>query len=949
MRQKRISILLAAALAVMSTFSAGCGVEKGGDFAVTGLQTETVVNPIGIDAEKPEFSWKMDSEKRGEMQEKYRIMVASTSEKLEKGNYDVWDSGETESGISQQIPYGGEALAACTRYYWKVQVTDQNGRKQTSEPAFFETGLMEKAPFSDIQWLSKGKPPEGKSFEEGVIPAPMFRREFSVQKEVARARLYMTSAGVYEAYINGTKTTDSYLNPGRTTYNRHLMYQTFDVTELLTQGENAIGVVLGHGWFNRAGQNYGGVLGVVGKLVITYTDGSSDTVTTDGQWQYYYDGPVRDDDIYNGEKYDATKEVEGWANAGLKDTSLWTAPTLTSAKELGIGGAKIVSQNIPLSTTYTLIKAVSVTEPVKGTFVYDFGQNLAGFCRIRVTGQAGQTLTMKHGEWIHLPNQPAGNRDEPDSPDGTVWTKNLNNGNSAKAEATDTYVMKGDPNGETFEPSLIYHGFRYMQVEGLSEAIPLENVEAVVLCTDLERTGDFECSDELVNKFVQNTLWSQIGNFLSVPTDCPQRNERFGWTGDAQIFARTGAYLMDIDAFMRKFSQDMRDVTGNNGNFPEAAPGWHMEHPVAGWTDAGVIIPWQMYQQYGDLRILRENYEAMRNYVILQLMECDNYIDQEHTTYGDWLSNEATPKVITESAFAAYICGLFVKIADTLGLENDVALFSAHYEKYKAAWNREFVNADGSIHCDPKKYGTGEWGNKAHPDTGEVTAQCPYILGLQFDLFPDSVKPLAAEKLVQSIRNGGYHIKTGFLGVSYLLPVLTEYGYVEDAYKMMQQTERPSWLYAVTQGATTIPETWWAVVNDNGAVSYTGSQNHYSYGSASEWLFRYVLGIDRDEKNPGFKHILLNPTPGGTLTYAKGHYLSAYGDIEVSWYYEGEDFVYEVSVPSNTTATLTLPAGSVSEGDKSAAQADGVTSVSEENGKNVLELGGGKYKFTVKK
>ena len=781
-------------------------------------------------------------------------------------------------------------------------------------------------------------------------PAPMFRREFTVKDHLKSARLYITSAGTYEGYVNGVKMTDSYLNPGRDTFNRHLMYQTFDVTDKLTAGDNAIGFILGHGWYNRAGQNTSPYLGIGLKLYLTYADGSEEVIIPDADWQYYYDGPVREDHLWNGETYDAAKEVNGWANAGLADTSKWTAPKLRPVTDFRVG--TIIAQKAALSTVYKEVQAVSVTK-VEGVsenvYVYDFGQNLAGIVRITSSQPAGTTIKMRHGEKLYTAKLSKNNYDPDDlCVPGALWTKNLDGTDNDKALQTDYYIFKGEGT-ETFEPSLVYHGFQYMELYGLDEPIPVENVTALALMTDMEQTGDVEVSNELVNKYVSNTRWSQIGNFLSVPTDCPQRNERQGWTGDAQIFARTGAYLMNVNAFMEKYQMDMTDVR-QGVIYPEAAPGWSSNRIKAGWSDAGIIIPWQMYQQYGNTRILEENYDNLKAYVEEQLKETNNtYIDQEHTTYGDWLAGEPTPKVITETAFAAYTANLFSKIAAVLGKTEDATVWKNHYEKYREAWAREFVNDDGTMKCDPAVYGTGEWGNATHKTTGEVTSQCAYVLGLQFDLFPETVKPLAAAKLNELVIAGEYHIKTGFLGVSYLLPVLTENGYVDTACRMMEETGSPSWLYSVVNGATTIYEYWWAHSVTDTTESYSGSMNHYSYGSATEWLFKDILGIERDESNPGFKHVILQPNYGGTFTYAKGYYDSKYGRISADWKLSGDDFIYTVEIPANTTATVVLPTGAqVLEGSVAPEQAEGVTRVIRTADSVRVQIGSGSYTFTVK-
>ena len=785
---------------------------------------------------------------------------------------------------------------------------------------------------------------------EKAISAPMFRREFTLKDNIQSARLYSTAAGVYNVLINGKNAINSYLNPGRTTYSKRLMYQTFDVTECVTGGSNAIGVMLGHGWWNGADDNCGTLLGFTCKLIVTYNDGSEDIILPDENWLYYGDGPVIYDDIFNGQSIDARKEVDGWANPDFMDTAGWQTPALLDKSCFPIG--KIYAQNIPLNVNYTVLAPVSITEPAPNVYVYDFGQNIAGICRIRFKGESGTEVTIRHAEKLFVEGlmQSCWEAEDDLCIPGTIWTKNLRNGATiTKAHQKDKYILNGNKDGEIYEPSLIYHGFQYVEITGLNAPVPAEDIRAIVITTDLEDTGKFECSNELINKFVSNTRWSQIDNFLSVPTDCPQRNERKGWTGDAQIFARTGAYLKDVNAFLEKFETDMADVRNPNGNYPEAAPGWNVDRFKGGWAEAGVIIAWQMYQQYGNRRIIEDNYEYLKKFIDGQLAICgEEYIDKKHGAYGDWLAGEPTPVVITETAYAAYACHLFSKMARIIGKTEDAEIYLAHFEKYKAAWNREFLGADGTTKCDPAVYGEAPWGPKN--ENGIVNSQTSYVLGLQFDLIPEELRPVAAKKLVELIEAGGYHIKTGFLGVSYILPVLSSMGYSDVAFKMMEQTEYPSWLYAVVNGATSIYETWHGhIVKPNGNVSYTSSFNHYSYGSSTEWLFKNVAGIERDESAPAFKHVILQPAVGGTLQYVNASYNSQHGPIVSNWEREEEGFNYEVQVPANTTATVLLPVGAqILESGIDPEKAEGISSVMQNKDNTVIEIKSGKYQFSVK-
>ncbi len=781
-----------------------------------------------------------------------------------------------------------------------------------------------------------------------TFAAPMFRRGFKVaDKCIVSARLYATAAGVYNAYINGKRVTDSYLNPGRTQYNKRLMYQTYAVTELLQTGDNAIGVILGHGWWDRANGDNGTRLGFTGKLIINYADGTSDIIMPDEKWLYYFDGPVRTDDIFDGQFNDNNKKIDNWCCADFEPDNLWTTPVLLPKSAFSIG--KIVSQNIPYNTVLCEIPAISVKEPIKGVFVYDFGQNVAGICRIKVTGKKGTNVQMSFAEKLFVKGlaKECWQPDDYNVP-GTIWTKNLINGSTVvKAKQTDNFILRGDAEGETFEADLIYHGFQYVQITGIEKAIDIVDVKAIVIMTELEKAGEFECSNELVNKYVSNTSWSQIDNFLSVPTDCPQRNERMGWAADAQVFTRTGAYLRDINAFLEKYQKDICDVQNDLGVFPDAAPGWAEQHCKGGWSDAGVIIPWQIYMQYGNKKILENSYPNIIKYIERNISECTDYIDNKHGTYGDWLSGEHTPHVICETAMVAYSCSLVSKIAQILDKAEDAEKYKAHFENFRKVYSREFMGEDFITKCDPVKYGNDAWGNKN--ESGIVDTQTSYVLGTYFQIFDDETCKKAAERLAYLVEKQDYHIKTGFLGVSYLLPVLTKYGYIKQAYKMITQTTYPSWLYAVKNGATSIYECWYGhTVRDDGTQTYTASHNHYCYGSATEWLFKAVAGIERDDNIAAFKHFILCPLINNTLEYAGGSYDSIYGKIRSRWEIGELSTVYEATVPANTTATLKLKnITKITENGMTNDEIEGVSSVKFADGELIAELTSGDYRFIL--
>jgi len=776
-------------------------------------------------------------------------------------------------------------------------------------------------------------------YGEKTESAPMFRKEFSTayDKIVAKARLYFTSAGIYRAYINGMDVTDSYLNPGMTAYDDHIMYQTFDITNLIVNGKNAIGVYLGHGWWNRALRDFGPRLHIYGKLLIEYTDGTSDIIVTDDSWKFYRFGPILDDDIFNGFKFDGIIEekLSGWSKADFNDNE-WENAKISALNAIVSNGQtpEIIAQNIPLIKNNIVLDAIEMTEPKKGVYVYDFGQNIAGVVKITAKAQRGTKIKLRHAEVINTKGM-QGNDDAP----GMIFTKNL-----PRAEATDTYVFKGYPNGESFEPFFTYHGFRYLEITGIDKPLPLENVKALLIMSKLEQTSSFDCSNKLVNRLYLNALWSARGNFLSVPTDCPQRGERFGWTGDAQIFARTGSYMMDVNAFYQKYCMDMRDTSTNNRIIADVAPasvgnGWYgqgnRKGATNGFGDAIVIIPYQIYKQYGNRQILEENYETMCNWMDYLISTSTDFIRDESWT-GDWMSvNEPkSPVAVTDTAYCAYSARLIAEIAQILGKNEDVKIYTDIYNCYRNAWRENFLEEDG---C-----------------TTKCGTQTSYVLGLRFNLFNEDEVKGAAENLVKNIESWDWHLTTGFLGLSFLNPVLSESGHTEIAYRLLEQTGYPSWLYSVINGATSIWECWNLIeeIADDKKKINSESHNHFSYGSVAEWLFRYVLGIDRDDKNSNsFKRFLLKPEIGGSLTYAKGHYNSIRGTIKSSWKLDKQsgEFLYSVAVPANTTAMLYLPIKDeyteVKESGISVNDAFGVTFKGFCNGRKIYLLESGIYKF----
>ncbi len=812
----------------------------------------------------------------------------------------------------------GSSVTVVSDGKWKFSATEQNG--------------FEKPDFDDSDWknpdtaITYGEHPWASNVNfssNNGASAPMVRCEFTADKKIASARLFATAAGLYAPYINGTKVGDTALDPGKSEYQVRVMYQSYDVTSLVHEGKNAIAAMLGRGWYIGAYSPYGGTSpAFLCKLVIDYEDGSRKTVVTDESWKAYGSGPITYDDIFNGENYDARKELPGWSDAGFDDSS-WSGAAAVTAAELGIG--KVTAQLSGQVRVMDTVQAKERTNPSKNTYIYDFGQNLTGVVRIKVKGNAGQTVTLRHGEMLNDGN--AGS----DGPAGTLYTTNLRT-----AQATDRYTLKGDENGETYTPTFTYHGFRYVEITGLKEPLECGDVTALVLYSDMEDTGKIETSDELINQLVSNTYWGQRGNFLSNPTDCPQRDERMGWSGDAQIFCGTAAYNMNVKAFFDKYITDLNDCQRSDGAYTDVAPGANRAQYTgsgnSAWGDAGVIIPWIMYTRYGDMSYIEKYYSNMKRYIKYLVGVSSGYI-KRNSAYGDWLSiGENTNMAVTDTAYCVYVCDLMTEMAKLTGNNTDAEKFAEFAKNFREAWRKNFVRKGGILKSD---------------------TQTSYVVALRFGILPEEDRAEAAAKLNEKIVKNGNKLTTGFIGVSYLLPVLCEYGYTDTAFKLLQQKEYPSWLYPVLQGATTIWERWNSYTIESGfGNAGMNSFNHYSYGSVTEWMYSYLLGIACEESSPAFKEFTLRPTAGGTLTHVSGSYESMYGTIKSEWKADGGVITeYKCTVPANTTATLYLPAAgvnAVSESGRPLSDSEGLTVVSAENGVLVLRLTCGEYDFQIK-
>lgn len=874
----------------------------------TALRCEYLNDPIGIDEPAPRLSWIDVSSRRAATQTAYRIVVASSRADLDRGVYDLWDSGQVSSSESTQIEYKGKELAAGQGAFWKVTTWDDAGNSVTSaQTGRWELGLPSASDWH-AEWISLPQP----AADPLQIPSPFLRKAFQVSKPVAKARVYASAKGLYVLSIDGKRVGNELLAPGWTDYRKRVDYQTYDVTKMLKPGDNAVGIVLGNGWYCghvglTGGDNYGTNPEGIVQLEIQYADGSTAEVASDGSWKGST-GPILSDDLLMGESYDARKEMKGWSSPGFDDSSWQSA----QSHDLDV---PLNAQASPPVQELTELKAQRfIPQPTPGVYVFDLGQNMVGWARLKVKGPAGTAIRLRFAEMLN--------------PDKTVYTTNLRG-----AKATDSYILKGGAE-ETFEPDFTSHGFRYVEVTGYPGKPSLGAITGIVAGSNNPVVGHFSCSNALVNQLQHNIFWGERGNYLSIPTDCPQRDERLGWMGDAQIFVRTATDNNDIAAFMTKWTQDQEDAQSAAGGFPDVSPRMGDQSDGApAWGDAGVIVPYTIYKVYDDKRLIARHYESMCKWIhYIDSVNPDHiWIQHSNNNFGDWLNvHDDTPRDVIATAYFAYSTDLVARCADALGKAEDAASYHALFDQIRDAFDSHFVGSDGTIKGD---------------------TQTDYVLALRFNLLPDTMRPLAAKKLVDHImidRQG--HLSTGFVGVGYLNPTLTAIGRPDVAYKLLTNDTYPSWGYSIRQGATTIWERWDGWTQDKGFQDPgMNSFNHYSLGSVGEWMFTTVGGIDLDPATPGYSKIVIHPIPGGGLTWAKASLDSPHGLIASSWSVSGRHFSLNVAVPANTSAIVYVPAkdaNAVQESGVDAGQALGVTAVGYKDGYAMFQVGGGEYHFS---
>lgn len=876
-----------------------------GQTKVTNLLCEYHKNPIGIDIVNPRLSWQLVSSGENIIQKAYEIRIAQTKSALKKKDNLFWTTGRVETEESVNIVYGGPALGSMQRVWWQVRVWDNKNRvSKWSEPAFWENGLLKPGDWN-AAWITMPDEPESKK----TLPVQYYRNEFILKKSVESARIYATSLGLYELHLNGEKVGDQLFTPGWTSFNKRLQYQTYDVTSMLKE-KNSISAMVSDGWYRgfigwKDQRNYyGDKLGLLVQLQINYTDGSSEIVKTDNSWKVST-GPILEADLYNGEFYDANLEQAGWNLYGFNDKNWKPVIEFKGKNEI-----LVAPQGPPVKAIQGLKPIKKITTP-KGELVYDMGQNMVGWLRIKLSGEKGDTVRLMFAEVLDK--------------EGNFYMENLRS-----AKCTDTYIFAAD--GEVvYEPHFTFHGFRFVKVVGVDKAPGMDEVTGVVIHSDMEPTGTFECSNQLVNQLQHNIQWGQKGNFLDVPTDCPQRDERLGWSGDAQVFSMTAGYNFDVAGFYTKWMKDVYADQLDNGKVPHVIPDVLKGGGGAtGWADAVAIIPWTVYKIYGDERILKESYPAIVKWIdYMNKRAGEDFLWTGDAHFGDWLAYATTrsdyPGATTEkdliaTAYFYYTSTLAAKMARIVGKKEDVKKYERLASDIKDAFNNEFVTPNGRL--------------VSHTQTA-------YALALSFDLLPDGIKERAASYLANDVENFK-HLTTGFLGTPLLCHVLSASGRDDLAFMLLNRKEYPSWLYPVTRGATTIWERWDGQKQD-GTFQSTGmnSFNHYAYGAIGEWLYGWVAGIKVDEANPGYKHFYLQPHPGGGLSYANAKFRSMYGTIASMWKIENNTMYYGIEIPVNTSATVTLPGAAANV----LINGKGIQDVQNVDGGVQVKLGSGMYEF----
>jgi alpha-L-rhamnosidase len=904
---------------------------RGASLKVEGLKCEYRVNPLGLDTPQPRLSWLLESPQRGQRQTAYQVLAASTPDLLAKGKGDLWDSGKVASGESVQVGYGGQPLRPGQRVYWKVRSWDREGQPSGYSPAaWWEMGLLSPADWR-AAWITRKRAEplsEGQMFEDH--PAPLFRKGFLIEKKISRARVYVSGLGYYELRLNGQRVGNQVLDPGWTDYLKRVLYSTYDVTDQLKRGQNALGVMLGNGWFDPLPLRLWGHINprdnltignprVIVQLVVDFTDGTSQTVVTDESWKVG-NGPILRNSVYLGEVYDARKEQPGWDRPGFDDSG-W--PQAVSATE-PLGSLRAQSAP-PIRITRTL-KPVKLTEPKPGVWIFDLGQNFAGWARLRVQGPAGTRMRLRYGELLY----PDGTLNGMTAVCGQIKQGGPNYrydgvGAPKTAWQMEEYILKGQGE-EVYTPRFTFHGFRYVEVTGFPGKPTLNTLEGLRLNSDVAPVGSFTCSNERLNRIQQMVLWTELSNLFSVESDCPHR-EKFGYGGDIVAAGEMAMLNFDMARFYGKAVDDLADAMRPNGGFTETAPfvgisdeGLGERSGPVGWGTAQPFLLWRLYQYYGDRRLIEENYELTKRWVaLLQSRAKDGILDNGISDHESLVPKR---RALTGTGFYYFNVKLLSNLARALGKNEEAAEAEALAATIKTVFNRKFLQP-----------GTGRY---------DTATQACQAFALYLGLVPVEEQERALAVLVRDIEDAhAGHLTTGIFGTKFMLHALADSGRADVAFKVVNQKTFPGWGHMLENGATTLWEHW--EFSDN-----TFSHNHPMFGSVSEWFYKVPAGINPAPDAVGFDKIIIRPQPVGDLKWVKASYDSVHGKVVSDWGREAGKFTLRVRVPVGVTATVFLPAKDgtpVTEGGKPVERAAGVQSLRTEPGHAVLAVEPGDYEF----
>ena len=888
------------------------------DIKLHHLQCEMLTNPLGIDVLQPRLSWQIITNETEVEQTKYQVLVASSAKKLKNNNADLWDSGKVSSNASMNITYSGRKLKSKDEAYWKVKVWTNKGETEWSETAHWSMGILTYADWKSTRWIGYNQLFPGDSVSQfSKLSARYIRKQIDVKKQVKNAKVYIMGMGLYEFYINGEKIGNQVLAPVPTDYTKNVKYNVFDVTSQLKKGENVLGTILGNGRFFAMRQEYKpykiksfGFPKMALQLDVEYEDGSKETIKTDETWKFTPNGPIRANNEYDGEVYDARKEMPHWNQVGFDDSN-WL--NLTWVEE---PGGFPEAQMTPNMQVMDEVKPISITATKKGTYILDMGQNMVGWLQLKVKGNRGDTITMKFAESLKA--------------DGALYIANLRD-----ARVTDTYILKGEGE-EIWEPKFVYHGFRFVEISGFKTKPTLDNFLGKVVYDDMETTGTFECSNATMNQIFKNAYWGIRGNYKGMPIDCPQRNERQPWLGDRTTGAYGESFLFDNQTLYAKWLDDIKFSQTLDGGIPDVAPAfWRYYGDGVTWQGAYIKVADMLYKQFADESVIKNHYPYMKKW--MDYMEA-NYLKNDliaKDKYGDWcvppesleIIRSQDPTRLTDgevlsSTFYYHLLQTMKKFATIVGADkNDIVHYDDLSKRIKTAFNKKYLN---------KNY---TYANNT------VTAN---VLPLAFGMVPDDLKNEVFKNLtheVEVVKNG--HISTGVVGTQFLMRTLTDFGRGDLAYKLASNKTYPSWGYMVENGATTIWELW----NGNTADPEMNSQNHVMLlGDLLVWYYENMAGIKSSEAHPGFKQIIMKPDFNAGLSYVNASYKSSYGTIKSHWKKSKNYLEWHITIPANTSALVYVPTANPSKVIINKDRLDkGSKNYRTEANKLVLELKSGTY------